>query len=600
MNSKFIVVLLMLVFQASIAFSQEKVSTVDSLYDAAKKYESVSDLYNASVCYSDAIKCARKEHNKRLPDLLIAYCRAQTYLGDYSGALLNIEEAESCAPVDNDTLRGRILTAYGTIYFFQGNFDEALKYYDEALKCAERIGDKLRISTSHTNIACIYGEKKEYDKAIDMFTKSLEAQEEAKDYKSVCITIYNIAQCHMDLKEYEEASKYFNKALDVAQSSNKEIATLCYQGLAKIEINNSNYDEAERLLDKSESIAKENSFGQAMLSLYKERKNLNVLLGRYREAYECLSKYQEYSDSLFSEDTKNKLNSQRVRFELREKELLIEDQKNTIEKQNLMRIYLIVGIGLLLIFIILITRIWRIQRLRNKELEEMNHTKDKFMTIISHDLKNPAIAQRNAMQAVCDNFDNLDKSDLKACCSMMINSSDEQLKLIFDLLNWSQMELGRIPYNPANLNLASLVDTVVRLSKVSADNKHIKIITDIPDDCTVYADRNMIETVLRNLITNAIKFSHENSEIKIFVSDARSNYMVSVLDYGVGIPKDKLAGIFSMDSNKSTVGTGGEVGNGLGLSVCDQMVRKNGGIISVESEVGKFTQFNFTIVKAHV
>ena len=581
------------------ALAEEKVSPIDSCFNAAKQYESNSDLYNAALCYSDAIKHARSEDESRLPELLLAYCRALTYLGDYSGALINIEEAEALAPRDNESLRGRLMTAYGTIYFFQGNFDESLKYYNEALKCAENYGSPLGISISQTNIACIYGEKKEYEKAIEMFEKSLVAQEEAKDSSSIATTIYNIAQCHLDLKNYDEAYKYMNKALEVAETSNTEILTLCLQGLAKIELNNSNFEEAERLLDRSESIAIDNHFRQALQTLYREKKEFYVSLGRYREAYEYLSKYHEFSDSLFSEDTKNKLNAQRIRFELKEKELQIEDQEETIRQLKIMRMILFVAVFFLLIIVILVVRIWFIKRARNKELEEINHTKDKFLAIISHDLKNPAIAIRNVLQVLAENYETLSREEILELGVQVLQASEEQVKLIYDLLNWSQMEIGRMPYKPVDLNLSEVIKNVARLIEINATGKNISIVTDVPDGCIVYADKNMLETVLRNLLSNAIKFSYENSKINISVEDSGSKYIVSVIDNGVGIPKERLDGIFSMDA-KSTLGTSGEVGNGLGLAVCDQMVRKNGGTISAESEVGKYTKFNFTISKANV
>ena len=591
--------ILFVMLVSSFALAQEKVSTIDSCFNAAKQYESNSDLYNAALCYSDAIKIARKEDKSKLPELLLAYCRALTYLGDYSGALINIEEAESLAPRDNESLRGRLMTAYGTIYFFQGNFDEALKYYNEALVCAEHNGKPLAISISQTNIACVYGEKKEYEKAIEMFEKSLVAQEDAKDSSSISTTIFNIAQCHIDLKNYEEAYRQLNKALEVAEKSNTEILTLCLQGLAKIEAHNSNFEEAERLLDRSESIAVENHFRQALQNLYREKKDFYVNQGRYREAYEYLSKYQEFSDSLFSEDTKNKLNAQRVRFELKEKELQIEDQKNTIEQQKLMRLFLFIVIGLLLVLIAMIIRIWHIQRVRNKELVQINQTKDKFLSIISHDLKNPAIAIRNVLQVLAENYENLSREEILELGIQVLQASEEQVKLIYDLLNWSQMEVGRMPYAPTNVNLSEVVGNVVNLNKMSAGNKGINIKADVPDDIFVYVDRNMLETVLRNLLSNAIKFSYENSEINISVENADSKYIVSVVDNGVGIPKERIDTIFSMDA-KSTIGTQGETGNGLGLAVCDRMVRKNGGEIFVESEPNKFTKFYFTINKANV
>ena len=244
-------------------------------------------------------------------------------------------------------------------------------------------------------------------------------------------------------------------------------------------------------------------------------------------------------------------------------------------------------------------RLWLVKRARSKELEEINHTKDKFLSIISHDLKNPAIAIRNVLQVLAENYETLSREEILELGIQVLQASEEQVKLIYDLLNWSQMEIGRMPYNPIDLNLSEVINNVARLNQINAAVKNIRIVTNVPDGCIVYADRNMLETVLRNLLSNAIKFSYENSEINISVESAGQKYIVSVTDNGVGIPKERIDSLFSMDA-KSTIGTCGEVGNGLGLAVCDKMVRKNGGTISVESEVGKYSKFNFTISKANV
>ena len=601
MKSKLLILILSGVIFSNVVFSEEKVSPIDSCFNTAKRYEAVSDLYNAGLCYKKGIALARKTDESKLPELLLAYCRALTYLGDYTGALLNLEEAELLAPSDNESFRGRLMTAYGTIYFFQGNFDESLKYYNVALVCAENHGNPLGISISQTNIACVYGEKKEYEKAIEMFEKSLIAQKEANDSSSICHTNYNIAQCYLDLGDYDQAYKCLKETAAMAEAASiKEILSLCYQGLARIEEINSNFEEAEQLLDKSEKIAADNHYLQALQSLYRQKKDFYVKLGRYHEAYDCLSRYQEFSDSLFSEDAKNRLNTQKIRFDLREKERLIEDQKDIIKKQNVIRLFLFVVIGLLLVLIAMGVRIWLIQRSRTKELMKINSTKDKFLSIISHDLKNPAIAIRNVLQVLADNYESLSREEILELGIQVLQASEEQVKLIYDLMNWSQMEVGRMPYNPTDLKLVELVDNVARLNKMHAASKGININVEVPDNVIVYADKNMIETVLRNLLSNAIKFSNENSEIKISVADAGHQYVVSVMDHGVGISKDRIGGIFGMDANKSTIGTNGETGNGLGLAVCDQMVKKNGGTISVESEEGKYTKFNFTINKANV
>ncbi|MBR5982879.1 MAG: tetratricopeptide repeat-containing sensor histidine kinase, partial [Bacteroidales bacterium] len=508
---------------------------------------------------------------------------------------------EALAPSDNKSLLGRIMTAYGSIYFFWGKYDESLEYYNKALEYAEQCDSPMGVSISQSNVACVYGGIKEYEKAIDMFKKSLVVQEEVKDSATICNTYYNIALCNFDLGNYDEARTYMNKALKISESINDvEIMALCLQGLSKIAVIDKDYEHAEDLLNRSEHLAHDNYYRQVLLNLYLEKRDFYVEQGKYYEAYESLSKYINLSDSIFSADMSNKLNAQRVKYDLREKERQIEAQDETIRQLKIMRTILYVAIAFLLIIIGLGIRLWYVRRARNRELVEINHTKDKFLAIISHDLKNPAIAIRNGVQVIAENFETLSKEDLFNLGYQVLQASEGQVKLIYDLLNWSQMEIGRMPYNPVDLNLTEVIKNVARLIEINAIEKNVRIVTDVPDGCIVYADKNMLETVLRNLLSNAIKFSHLNSEIHVSVTDSGEMYSVSVLDKGVGIPKDMIKDLFSVGAVKTTVGTNGETGNGLGLVVCDQMVRKNGGKISVESEVGKYSKFIFTIRKANV
>ena len=592
-------ILLAMCFSCAV-MSQEKHSSIDSCVNVAEQFEAESDLYNAALCYSEAVKIARAESNmERLPELLLSYGLVLNYLGDYSEALVYLEEAESLLPPDDNSMRGRIMSAYGSIYLFMGKLDESLLYYNKALSFAKEIGSDLGTSISLSNVGCVYEEKKEYDKAIEMFNQSLEIQDVLHDSATICNTYYNVALCYYLMENYSDAELYFARSRSIAEAINDvEITAMSLQGLAKIASHNGKIEEAESLFDLSEKLASDNLYRQVLLNVYKEKRDFYESHGRYREAYDCIKKYSELSDSLFSDDMTNRLNAQRVKYDLRDKELQIEAQEKTIEQQGIIRVVLIVALVLLLVVVVLIFRIWRIQRIRNNELVDINNTKDRFISIVSHDLKNPAIAQRNALQAMCDNYDNLDSATVKDCCAQILKSSDEQVKLIFDLLNWSQMEIGRMPYIPVKLNVSELVRNVISFNKINADSKGIRLVADVPESYIAFADRNMIETVLRNLLSNAIKFSYENSEINVSVEDVGQQYKVTVADSGVGISPERIAKIFAVGARKSTVGTNGETGNGLGLVVCDQMVRKNGGTISVESEPGKFTKFYFTIGKA--
>lgn len=235
-----------------------------------------------------------------------------------------------------------------------------------------------------------------------------------------------------------------------------------------------------------------------------------------------------------------------------------------------------------------------LERIR-KNLKESNLTKDKFFSIIGHDLKNPIGAIKGLANELAENIDDLDRDEIKDFSNRIVKNSEKVYQLLQDILEWSRMQSNKIEYKPRKLNIKKVVNESIKLLSLNAREKDINIIVLIEEDIEVYADLNMLDTVIRNLISNAIKFSYENGKILILV-DIEENYCkVSVKDTGVGIKKENLNHLFSIDSSFSTRGTKNEVGTGLGLVLCKEFVEGNGGSISIDSEYGEGSCFSFTI-----
>ncbi len=236
--------------------------------------------------------------------------------------------------------------------------------------------------------------------------------------------------------------------------------------------------------------------------------------------------------------------------------------------------------------------------LLNSELQEAIATKDKFFSIIAHDLKDPFHTLLGFSNLILSTFDQQEPEDIKRLVKLINQSSMHGFDLLNNLLEWSRSQTGSIKYKPKTFNLASLVNELLLLLTKTAEKKGIKLDSVIPDDCEVFADENMIQTVIRNLVTNALKFTEAGGAVRIESRTQEKETELIVSDTGLGIPAEHLGKLFSISDNYSTPGTDMERGTGLGLLLCKEFVEKNGGRIRVKSELGEGSEFSFTIANS--
>ena len=231
----------------------------------------------------------------------------------------------------------------------------------------------------------------------------------------------------------------------------------------------------------------------------------------------------------------------------------------------------------------------------NQKLVEINATKDKFFSIISHDLRNNLGSFRNVTQLLLESYEHFSNDEMKESLSLINSTSKRVYNLLENLLEWSRSQTGRIPFNPEPFNLYLTVNNIVGLMKTNAKEKNIDLISEVPEFSYVYADVNMINTVLRNLVTNAIKFTPSNGRITLTSTHFEDKVIVCVKDKGVGIPEQVISKLFRIDENHTTMGTANEQGSGLGLILCKEFIEKNNGKIWAESTIGEGSTFSFSL-----
>ena len=233
----------------------------------------------------------------------------------------------------------------------------------------------------------------------------------------------------------------------------------------------------------------------------------------------------------------------------------------------------------------------RILRKNEKELKELNATKDKFFSIISHDLRTPFVNLLGLAEILNEDVDTLDADKIKEFTQLINNAATNGYKLLENLLDWSRSQTGRINCIPECISISDIIYDNIKTIEHNAEGKRVTFSTDIPGKIYAFADPNMINSVVRNLLNNAVKFSYNNSIVNICVSTSANEVIISVKDYGVGIEPENLDKLFDNDSMFTTTGTSNERGTGLGLLLAHEFIEKNNGKISVTSEVGKGSEF---------
>jgi two-component system sensor histidine kinase/response regulator len=231
----------------------------------------------------------------------------------------------------------------------------------------------------------------------------------------------------------------------------------------------------------------------------------------------------------------------------------------------------------------------------NSELKEAIETKDKFFSIIAHDLRSPFNNIIGLSDLLKSEVRNLDSKQIENFAGLISKSAGHTLQLLDNLLNWARMQQDRMEFTPGNLLLQKFVKDVVWILNESAQQKNISIHNKIPSKLIIHADENMITGIIRNLISNAIKFTNTGGLIEISAQHIENQVVISVTDTGVGISEQQIARLFNVGTNSSTRGTANEPGTGLGLILCREFVEKHGGKIWVSSKPGQGTTFYFSI-----
>ncbi len=241
------------------------------------------------------------------------------------------------------------------------------------------------------------------------------------------------------------------------------------------------------------------------------------------------------------------------------------------------------------------TNLERKVELRTQELKELNATKDKFFSIIAHDLRNPFNTLLGFAELIITNIHKYDKIQIEEFVGIIHKTAKNAYSLLENLLDWARSQTGRLEIKPEIINIYGIIAENIELLSNNIARKNIELVNKVNKNVKAFADPNMIHTVIRNLLSNAVKYTNFRGKIGISSKQAGKFVEISISDTGIGIKKENLDKLFRIDMNFITKGTDDEVGTGLGLIICKEFIQKSGGEIRVNSNYGKGSDFIFKI-----
>ena len=585
-----------------------------------------------------------------------SYLRLGDYysdLGDNDKAINHFTKALVLSQqIEDDILTLRIMNNLAGENAYKGDYAKALSGYLDGIALAEKLDNKPMLSIMNENIANLYASQKDFNQALEFFKKVKKINEEIGNEVYQAETMSNLASLYADMGKLDYAMFNVNRSIFTFEKKRiLDWLAYAYEIKGKVYLKQEKYKWALYWYSQSELLHKEldddrskidllNGMAEAYLNqgkdsisetyareaydissriqfmegqqkcaytLYKINKNK----GRFSQALAFHEVFQNLSDTLHRNENKRSLTLLKTKTEYeQQRQALIEENQTALAAQ---RRYVNAALLILLIFIFVTFLVHRNQKIQKKlnselqtkqeklekrevELNASNDTKNKLFSIIGHDLRGPIGALQELLKLFGEG--EMGQKEFLDFVPKLREDIDHIFFTLNNLLSWGRTQMNGSVTQPTMVSLDSLVKENINLLSEVAQRKSIKIVNEIAENTITWSDSNQIDIVIRNLISNALKFTPMNGTVTVSAVEIDNRWQVSVKDTGVGMDKITLKKLFDKHSNLTTYGTNNEKGTGLGLSLCKEMVEKNKGHIWVESSLNEGSCFYFTLPKS--
>ncbi|MBL7857207.1 MAG: tetratricopeptide repeat protein [Cyclobacteriaceae bacterium] len=608
--------------------------TKDLMVSKIEAYQNIALFYTASGDFSTALRydnlaLQNSMAAKDSAHLAIDYNNiGNDYydLGEYDEAYYYFTQSFRVARLLPDSFRMAIaLHNVGRVFKELSQFERAISHLTLSKKISDLKGDTIGTAYYYDEMGDIALRNGEYDKALGFLQNALTMTRQHKEYVLEPSVLTKIARVYRNKKDYATALAFYDSTYQLHRRTNNQY------GIAEVELgrglvfmNQQKPDEALASINKSLSVAQKLNARILEIRGYLQLSTLMESKGDYKKSLNYFKQFKQLEDTLFSQDMQEKLLRDQLRFEteaLRSETLAKDSQiaelnklndlrDDQLKRQEFARNILVVVMALSVILLVTVYRSGQRRRQintlllqhqeemekRSEELERLNQVKDKFFSIISHDLRSPI----NALAGILDlmSKEAIKADDFAELTKELRLRFNHTRTLLNNLLDWTLLQMDKLNLQAAKIDIHKIVEENISLLG-SIQDKKIHLLNNVPLHAIGFADSNTVNLVIRNLMTNAIKFTMDGGTVEIDAKEKGFDWIISVKDNGIGMKPDVLKILFDKTAPYTTRGTANEKGTGLGLILCKEFVEKNGGKIWVESKEGEGSTFWFSLPKGN-
>tara|TARA_R110000868_G_scaffold259361_3_gene517182 strand:- start:8499 stop:10601 length:2103 start_codon:yes stop_codon:yes gene_type:complete len=563
--------------------------------------------------FRKALQIGEETGRKRLvavlnQNLAVAYIGAGMKSEALNSYLISIEYAEA----EKDT--GFLTIAYNTLgdtYNEFGDYEQSEYYLNKSLSLAKEKNRRLDILRASLNLANLKSNLEEFDESLNLYNEALVLSKEVRPNTPPFQILYNMGNLSLKMRKPNEAISNFEESLGYCLELNiPQGIYYNYGGLGNAQEIIGDLQTAIDWHRKALEVAKSINSIPFIQETYQKLYELNRAYGDFENALLRLEEYKSLSDSLLDLDRERSVADLKNQLELnRQTEINDLLRESQVQQENKLRFQygLIATSGfviLLGLYILLITirtnrektKAFNLLTKQREDLEKLNLEMNKLFAIIAHDLRTPLSSMQGILFLLKSG--DLSKDEIEAFTNQIEDSVQKNIDVMEDLLSWAKEQMSGITFIKENLNIYDLIDSVISRQEYRSQLKEVLVQNQVDKKLIISADENALKLILRNLLSNSIKFTGSGDTIKFTSTDLKDRVQLCVTDSGVGMSKEIQDKVFASNSiSFSVAGTKGEKGTGFGLSLIKEFVSKLGGTITIESEEGKGTKFCIELPK---
>lgn len=566
-------------------------------------FQEALNSYDHALSLLDSTKYPRR-HIVTKQNMAVVY----ESTGNPGRALKNYLQGIKYAEVARDSMfLSTVLNNMGELYNQIEEPENATYYLERSLDISERIHYRTGSFRAISNLANTKSQLQDFEGALGLYQEALELHKEVRFNSPPFRILHNLGLLYLSMENYDQAEEHFRESLQYSEDLGIPQGQFYNnQGLANVAEQRNQLRRAIAYHHKALEVANHLGLAIQQQRTLEKLYGLNKKIGDISQALFYHEKFKSTSDSLRELEADQRLAKTETMLDLRKQEEVnkLLQEKHQVQEARISTQNWLIGSGILILLLVLsmlglLFRSKRDKQQINEELEvqrnqlqQMNKVKDKILAIIAHDLRSPMSAMQGMLYLLRE--DELSREEIRTMSVQMDLSLSQNISMMDNLLIWAKEQMSGLAVNIQNVPGWEVVEEILGNYEFKARQKGVTLVNNVPEGLQVQADFNLLKLILRNLISNSIKYTREGDVITVSTREAGGKVSFEVNDTGIGIPEEDQRELFTL-YGRSRQGTLSEKGNGLGLHLCKEFVEKQDGEISVASKEGEGTTFSFTL-----